>query len=366
MKRRVVPFLLALCLVVGMVPSVAYADDPDISITELENGEFGNRTEYTGSDSEDASGNHWSYDAATKTLTLNNFRGSVFVYCSRVILIGENILSAFSCSAPRQGQFSSPIIEGSGSMTFRGGTYGVSYVLDDCLQMTGGSSEKDNMPLKIEDRKIVKPDGTVASFVRIESTGDAPLSETGKFTDVPYSAWYYDAVEYATKPVYEGYDYGLMDSATTTSFSPNANADRATIVTALCRRFNFDIEKNPSYRKIFSDVPEELGSVVYWAVTNDIVTGYGDGTFGPYDPVTREQFAVMLYRYIEHKDGWRDLTPRADLSSYTDSGQISSWAKDAMSWANASDYITGKTNATLDPKGNITRAEVAMVFMRLM
>lgn len=366
MKRRVVPFLLALCMVVGMMPNVAYADDPDIDIEELPNGEFGNRIEYTGRDSEDASGDHWSYDAATKTLTLNNFQGYVGVYCHRVVLIGENIASTFRCAPPRQERYDSPTkIEGSGSLVVKRGISGY-FALDSQLQITGGSMPGDNVPLEITDMGVVKPDGTQASYVRIEPAGDAPLSTTGRFSDVPYSAWYYDAVEYVSKPVYEGYDYGLMDSATTTSFSPNANADRATIVTALCRRFNFDIEKNPSYRKIFSDVPEELGSVVYWAVTNDIVTGYGDGTFGPYDPVTREQFAVMLYRYIEYKDGWRDLTPRADLSSYTDSGQISSWAKDAMSWANASDYITGKTNATLDPKGNITRAEVAMVFMRLM
>lgn len=353
MRKRVLPFLLAMCIMAGIVPNVATADDQDIMISEY--GENGDINEYGGERDKDARGNNWSYDAATETLTLNNFRGSVFVLCSRVILIGENTVTHFMCY--------SATVTGDGSLTVIATIKG-SFVLDDQMQMIGGTTKGDTMPLTMTNGRVVKPDGTPADFVRIEPTSNATLSTTGRYTDVPYTSWYYEAVEYVSKPVYEGYSYGLMDGTTGTEFSPNTNADRATIVTALCRRFNFDIEGSPYYEKTFSDVPKELGSVVYWAVTSNIVTGYGNGTFGPYDPVTQEQFAVMLYRYIESKNGWRDMSPRADLSTYTDSSQISSWAADAMAWANARGFITGVTDTTLNPSAYVTRAEVATILMR--
>lgn len=416
MKRRVVPFLLVLCMALAWMPGTALAGEPFTTLIDLDGKDHLLFENYGINWPGDDSGPGWSWDSENCVLTLNGYTGKSISSdnMSKIVLADGSVnkLEMMNLRGNKNidGVELPVTIEGSGELTIYNteikpyGTkeripafqIGTSTPLSfgNNLKMTGGTSEEDSSPLTFVEHEVnyegymltrkyaTTSTGEKAFYVRIAPSGsvsaqDKPSENNvannpttsvdgGRYSDVAKNAWYYDAVEHVSKPVYEGYDYGLMDSATTTSFSPNANADRATIVTALCRRFNFDIEKNPSYRKIFSDVPEELGSVVYWAVTNDIVTGYGDGTFGPYDPVTREQFAVMLYRYIEYKDGWRDLTPRADLSSYTDSGQISSWAKDAMSWANASDYITGKTNATLDPKGNITRAEVAMVFMRLM
>lgn len=65
--------------------------------------------------------------------------------------------------------------------------------------------------------------------------------------------------------------------------------------------------------------------------------------FAPNDPITREQMAAMMYRFVQAK-GW-DTTASADLSGYTDAPQISTYALPALQWANAEGIISG--NGTL-------------------
>ena len=85
--------------------------------------------------------------------------------------------------------------------------------------------------------------------------------------------------------------------------------------------------------------------------------GNGDNLFGPCDPVTREQLAVILYNYSKCK-GY-DTTASGDLSGFTDAGDLSPWAQEAMKWAVGSGVMSGKGNGILDPKGTATRAEIA-------
>jgi hypothetical protein len=99
-----------------------------------------------------------------------------------------------------------------------------------------------------------------------------------------------------------------------------------------------------------------------WSSANGIVSGYGDGLFGPDDQVTREQMAAILYRYAGYK-GYA-VTAGANLSIYADAADISPWARTVMSWANAEGLITGRTATTLAPGGNATRAEAAAILKR--
>ena len=85
-------------------------------------------------------------------------------------------------------------------------------------------------------------------------------------------------------------------------------------------------------------------------------------TFGQDLPITREQFATILYRYAGYK-GY-DTSKKADISGYDDVTYISGWALDAMRWANAEKFVTVRTETTLDPLGNTTRAEAAAIFTR--
>ena len=96
---------------------------------------------------------------------------------------------------------------------------------------------------------------------------------------------------------------------------------------------------------------------------NGIVNGISETEFAPDQNISREQIATMMMRYTKFK-GFA-VSKRSNLNKYADSGEISAWAKDALSWANAVKLINGRDNAMLAPKGNATRAEVATILMRL-
>ena len=94
-----------------------------------------------------------------------------------------------------------------------------------------------------------------------------------------------------------------------------------------------------------------------------MILGYGDGTFGPDKQITLEQMVTIIYRYAQLK-GY-DTTGRADLSGYADAGELGDWAEEAMSWAVSVGLIQGTGATTLSPKGSATRAQIALITMRL-
>ena len=106
------------------------------------------------------------------------------------------------------------------------------------------------------------------------------------------------------------------------------------------------------------------GSAVYWAREHGIVTGVSETTFAPNEVLTREQMAAMLHRYAQYKE--YDVTASADLSGYTDAGEILTYAQPAMAWANAAGLIGGTSATTLSPAGSAVRGQVATLLMRFM
>ena len=193
--------------------------------------------------------------------------------------------------------------------------------------------------------------GGKTGFLRIVYPGDEV------FTDVPYGTWYYDSVETCA-------ELELFNGTAPAKFSPEKTMTRAMLVTVLWR---LDGEKTPNEPADFTDVSSGIwyADAVAWAAENGIVNGTGKGKFDPEGNVTREQIATILRRYAESKG--IDTDAQADLSAYPDAEEISSYAKDAMAWANAAGLINGnKMGQTvfLQPKGNATRAQVAAILIR--
>ena len=176
--------------------------------------------------------------------------------------------------------------------------------------------------------------------------GRHPVQTEEPFTDVQMDDWFYNAVVYVVKN-------GLMNGVTNTQFSPDTATTRGMIVTILYRMAGKPAADGTS----FADVEQDAyyADAVAWAAESGIVMGYGDGTFGPNDSITREQMATMLYRYA----GSPAVTQTA--LQFADSGEVSSYATNAISWAVQQGILSGKTGNILDPQGDATRAQVAQM-----
>ncbi|MBO4343191.1 MAG: S-layer homology domain-containing protein, partial [Clostridia bacterium] len=177
------------------------------------------------------------------------------------------------------------------------------------------------------------------------------------YGDVKKDAWYYDAVKYC-------YENGLM-LGTGAGFEPEANMTRAMFVTVLWR-----MEKEPEtdYRITFEDVKEGewYTKAICWAASEGIVLGIDEKTFGVDNAITREQTAVILYRYAGKKNvHLAALYQNTDLSAYSDESEISDYAVNAMKWAVGYKIINGLSETVLSPKTALTRAQSAQMLSRL-
>ena len=173
------------------------------------------------------------------------------------------------------------------------------------------------------------------------------------FTDVSTSDWFYSDVMFV-------YENGLFSGTDSRSFSPNASMTRAMLVTVLYRLEGEPVGTGSSS---FSDVSSGsyYEKAVAWAAANGIVTGTGSTSFSPDAKVTREQLAAILYRYAQYKK--LDTDAGAKLDSFSDAGNVSGYASEALSWAVSEGLING-ASGRLMPKGDATRAQVAAILHR--
>ena len=165
------------------------------------------------------------------------------------------------------------------------------------------------------------------------------------FSDVPAGAWYAEAIVYCQQN-------GIMSGTSDTTFAPEATLTRAMLATVLHRMSNTPAVSDPP---VFADAVAGswYSDAVSWAAKNNIISGYGGGTFGVNDPTTREQAVTILWRYA----GEPENAATADIS---DMSSISSWAQAAVRWAEDNDILAGMLeNNRFNPKTNIKRGEVA-------
>ena len=226
------------------------------------------------------------------------------------------------------------------------------------ITLKDGTNDGDSnsISLIINGQKIEIKDGETETFTYTPPTGGGTPSEpeepTWPFTDVTEGDdWFYDAVAYV-------YESGIMAGTSETTFEPYMELDRA-----MAAQLFYNLEGKPAVTgdSTFTDVTSGHWAVdaITWAAQNDIVAGIGGGLYDPDSNVTREQFAVMLYKYARFK-GY-DLTATGDLTQFPDAGSISSWAETALSWANGKGLINGHKNGTIDPKGSTIRAQAASI-----
>ena len=173
------------------------------------------------------------------------------------------------------------------------------------------------------------------------------------FSDLDPSAWYHDGVHFCV-------ENGIMNGFSDGTFGPQRNVSRAQLAMILWNR-----EGRPAAdtELTFKDTDANgwYAGAVRWALQKGILTGYSADAFGPNDVLTRQQLAAILYRY-----GGAAASSDAleKLSAYEDAAQIGSYARNALAWAVDAGLIQGTTPVTLNPRGNATRAQTAVIITR--
>lgn len=168
------------------------------------------------------------------------------------------------------------------------------------------------------------------------------------FLDVPQNAWFHEAVAWA-------FENDITTGTTQTTFSPNAIVTRGEFVTFLHRIAE---RPNNGLTATFPDVANPTSfhfEAVNWAAATGIVTGFGDGTFRPNSPITREELATMMFRFARARGS--DITaPATALHRFPDQSNVSPFAVEGMQWATNRGIVRGNGGRLL-PRATATRAE---------
>ena len=238
---------------------------------------------------------------------------------------------------------------------------------DDTVTLT----VKPNADKELYDLKVTDEDGKAIAVTKVNDTTYTFTMPDGKvtvaatfgcdggdncpskaFTDLGDKQWYHDSIDYAV-------ENGLLEGTSPTTMEPNATLIRAQLAQIL-----YNIEDKPAVtgEMVFEDVPasEWFYSPILWANQNEIINGTSATTFEPLEAITRQDLALMLYRYA----GEPKVT--GDLDGFTDADQVGDWAEEAMAWAVAEGIVQGDTPTTLNPTGTATRAEAAAMLQRFL
>ena len=196
---------------------------------------------------------------------------------------------------------------------------------------------------------------SVTKTETIPATGSVDVTQM--FSDVTKN-WAYPGIQYCVT-------HGIMGGMGDGTFAPTGTTTRAQIVQIL-----YNLEGTPAVSGTtpFTDLTANwYKPAILWAYQNNVVAGTSPTTFAPDQPVTREQIAVILTQYMFNVLKMNRTWTPADLSTFPDGANVSSWAKEAMQDAVALGLING-TKASdgvvyLDPQGSAARQQVATILM---
>lgn len=204
-----------------------------------------------------------------------------------------------------------------------------------------------------------------ASAEAAETTTAAEDDPTYGFSDVDGTEWFANA-QYLGYVVGKGLMKGYDDSG---AFGPYDTITRGQVAVVLHRLAGGSHADASDFSDV--DYSEYYGNAIEWARSTGVIKGYGDtNTFGPNDPVTREQLAVMLCNYAEKVAGVGIGSDGSKLAAMPDADEVDDWGVSAVSWVMDQGIISGVVEpdgAFVRPLANAQRcqfAKMASVFHR--
>ena len=191
-------------------------------------------------------------------------------------------------------------------------------------------------------------------------TGDQPAADeeaeegNNPFTDVSEDDWFYDDVMFV-------YENGLMEGISNTQFGPYETQMRGRMAEILWR---MEGSPAPKVKNSFVDVEDgaRYADAIAWITENDILSGYSKDSFGPGDPITWEQLAVMFYRYAQYK-GY-DISIKGSQEELKDMDSTMDDAGKAVLWAVSNGLIREESDVLSALQDPVSRAEIAAMLHR--
>lgn len=200
-------------------------------------------------------------------------------------------------------------------------------------------------------RKLLTMGLSAALALSLGLPGFAAPANAGSYVDVPADAWYAGAVDYVR-------ENGLMSGTSATTFSPDGTMSRATLATVLYRAAGEpEVMVEDSFPD--TDAGEWYSNAVAWCAEHEYINGYDDGRIGTNDPVTREQFTAILWRYAGRPEAGK-------AADFADEASISGYAQTAVDWALFNGILNGRENNLFAPGDSATRAEAATILRNFM
>lgn len=337
MKRRMTALLLSVVLCLGLLGVTAYAEDsPYVD---------GGNIVVPGAGTGQSAGDTVYVEVTDQNGDTNLIQGTVDAGGNVVVDASGNGLNAGDVSAvngaalgskpvtppedpkdpdqPEQPGGNNPILPG--------------WNLPDTPNTGSKPSDKTGEDKKDEDKTDEENPGEQPGETAPGETESSEPAKPMSFVDVSAGDWFYSAVQYV-------FENGIMTGdGSAATFNPSGNMTRAMVWTVLGRLSGADVSGSGA---------NWYSRAQAWAVAQEI----SDGT-NPNGGITREELVTMLWRYAGSP------AASADLSAFTDSGSVSSWAESAIQWAVSNGILTGD-NGRLNPGGRATRAEVASILMR--
>ncbi len=178
------------------------------------------------------------------------------------------------------------------------------------------------------------------------------------FTDVVPGAWYKNAVDFIAA---RGITAGINEN----KFGPEENITRAQFVVLLMNAFQISAQNQEGYENFADAGNTYYTDYLQAAKSMGIVNGVGNNMFAPEQEITRQEMFVILYNALKAADELPSGVDGADLSAFSDAGQVAGWAQEAAAALVKSGIVEGY-NSSLNPTATTTRAEFAQVLYNLL
>lgn len=187
-------------------------------------------------------------------------------------------------------------------------------------------------------------------------TSDGSSASSEKFIDLGGYAWAKDAINTLA-------EQGIVNGTSATTFAPGKNITRADFALIMVRAFKLEADAGENFADV--DANAYYAQALAIGKAKGIINGIGDNKYNPNATITRQDMMTMLSRALKALGYELEAADESVLTAFADAAQISDYASEHVAIMVANGLVNGKSANSVAPNAYTTRAEVAVLFDRL-